>query len=193
MTNVVQLPLRKRTTDSAAVYQEDRTVKGAFSSSVGSEHAVSEGFAPSTSLYDLESPLQLPSFIVLAEEVISKLDQCMHNIDDDNLIQADTEFMSARRLLPELFMYRSLSDAVGHVVKEAISACANIDAISELLSLPKEVRWVIESVKQQPFMSFSHALRLTQALESLSSEKWGPESKMGSSTFVNTLLSIENS
>ena len=164
------VPLRPHVTEEVGTVSSTTPVGIDYFQTLPGSVESHKSYASTESLYDLESNEELARFISLIDVPIKNLHNCMLLLEQGRILDADTELIYARRKLPELFMFREISDSIGHVVQEAIKSAFAIEFVNQSPFLPTELAWVLTNIKSKPFMSFQNALDLTTKLETLTKE-----------------------
>ena len=88
-----------------------------------------------------------------------------NDLIDTQPFAADDQFMAAKSLLTELFMFRSVSDSVGLVTLKCLQAASEVGAVTEARATLDMMIRGLTRIHQAPYLSFDEACSLADALE----------------------------
>lgn len=139
-------------------------------------------------LYDADSNSTVAQFMKFADQVIRILEESIHCLNDGDNLSADAHFMEAKALIPELFMFRELSDSVGLVTGAAYEAIQSISVVTDAPEFPRDLSASLSKLKMRPFMTFNEARTLSRELRTQTEYQPVP----GYNELVNLILDNES-
>jgi hypothetical protein len=100
-----------------------------------------------------------------SDKVASRLLDCSAQLKSGRGLEADDTFMSAKEVVAEIFMLRTISEAVGLVSMSALKAFSTNEAVVDTPELPDVIRKAVTRLAAAPFMDFGAACMLSDEIE----------------------------
>ena len=118
-------------------------------------------------LYNLEevhSP-SLRSGINLLDESIDVLEQAKDAVEENDELMAQDAVTRLRPVLTELFICRDLGDGFAEIVRACQTAARNLGDNTPSLDQVVELKWALNRLRKEPFISFEDAIVLVMGLD----------------------------
>ena len=146
-----------------------------YRTTVGSARAKPDAPKPQESEYldigkllDRQSNSALAQFIALCDQTVDALVQCDHLLRRNEQFASDDAFMEIKLQLAELFMFRSLAEAVGLITLTCYEAATATLAITDRPDLPSQLTMALRKIRARPFMSFDEASEICDPIREYS-------------------------
>jgi hypothetical protein len=126
----------------------------------------------------------LSAFLDLSAQIIEEMEAADQLLRDRSVFEADMRLSNVKQLLPEIFMLRGISDAVGAISLAAMQSANMVAAIVDAPALPAAIVRAMRRLWAAPFMSFEEAAALAKGIEQA-----GPEFTIsGYNELINELI-----
>lgn len=113
------------------------------------------------------TPNMSAALIETCSAAIDALESCSNALAQGDLIQSDLDFMVIQRIFRNLQEFLDLSDGVGLVVTQLQKFVVNGLTTIEFAPFASEVKRALNALRMRPNMSFSHAMGISDALDSV--------------------------